>query len=87
MTVIIEFYPCRMTSPNPEMYVVSYKNVGDLEYSQMRLNKSELILLLETYGFATNDLLLLKHFGTNTTNIVERNELKMPYDSDPVIKC
>ena len=74
--MIIEFEPNKILLSYPPQWWLYYKQENELNFKKISVTKSQLIAFLETYGYETNDLLLLKEFGVDTTNIKQNNNLK-----------
>lgn len=74
--MIIEFEPNRILLSYPPQWWMYYKQENEFNFQKISVTQSQLIAFLETYGYETNDLLLLKEFGVDTTNIKQNNNLK-----------
>lgn len=74
--MIIEFEPNRILISCPSKWWLYYKNDHDVEFKKISVTYEQLKLFLETYGYETNNLLELKKFGVDTTNIKNNTNLK-----------
>lgn len=74
--MIIEFEPNRMLLSSPPQWWLYYRQENEVYFQKISVTQTQLISFLEIYGYETNDLLLLKQFGVDTTNIKQNNNLK-----------
>lgn len=74
--MIIEFEPNRMLLSSPPQWWLYYRQENEVNFQKISVTQTQLISFLEIYGYETNDLLLLKQFGVDTTNIKQNNNLK-----------
>jgi hypothetical protein len=61
----------------PPQWWLYYRQENEVNFKKISVTQSQLISFLETYGYETNDLTLLKQFGVNTINIKQNNNLKL----------
>lgn len=69
--VIIEFEPNSILLSYPPYWWLYYRQENEFNFQKISVTRQQLIAFLETYGYEINNLLLLKQFGVNTTNIKE----------------
>lgn len=74
--MIIEFEPNSILPSNPPQWWLYYKQENEKYFNRISVTFEKLKLFLETYGYETNDILELKKFGIDTTNIKHNINLK-----------
>ena len=74
--MIIEFEPNSILLSNPTQWWLYYKQENEPYFNKIYVTYEKLKLFLETYGYETNDILELKHFGIDIKNIKHNRNLK-----------
>jgi len=73
--MIIEVQPNIILPSHPPQWWLYYKEDNQFEFKRICVTHEKLKLFLETYGYETNNILELKNFGINTTNIKQNVKL------------
>ena len=73
--MIIEFEPNTVLLSYPPKWWLYYKEDHEVYFHKISITKEKLILFLEKYGYETNDLMRLKKFGVDVSNIKQNNIL------------
>jgi hypothetical protein len=74
--MIVEFEPNKMLLSSPPQWWLYYKQENDQYFNKISITYDKLKLFLETYGYATDNILELKQFGIDTQNITHNTNLK-----------
>jgi hypothetical protein len=67
--MIIEFEPDRVLLSSPPLWKLYYKLDYEPSFHSILVTKERLIAFLETHGYESNQVDLLRSFGVNTCNI------------------
>jgi len=73
--MIIEFEPNMILASYPPQWWLYYKLKNEHSFKKMSVTYLQLKMFLENYGYETNDILELKKFGIDTTNIKHNRNL------------
>ena len=73
--MIIEIQPCCMKLSSPPLWRLFYKKENELNFNMICLSYDQLKLFLENYGYETNDIYALIHFGISVKNLKQNHEL------------
>lgn len=74
--MIIEFQPNSMLLSYTPQWWLYYKEENELEFHKISVSFEQLKLFLEKYGYETNDLTRLEHFGVDVKNITNNPKLQ-----------
>jgi len=74
--MIIEFEPNSMLLSSPPQWWLYYRQENEFNFKKISVSQPQLITFLETYGYETNNLALLKKYGVDISNIKENKNLK-----------
>lgn len=75
--MIIEFEPYRIFLSYPARWRVFYKLDKEPVFKEIHVTYHQLKLLIEQYGYESDDILELKNFGIDTKNIEHNRNLKL----------